>query len=191
MEQPQDISRQGPPADADLWLIQARAGDGAGFDGLYRWLSGAVRGFAATRNAVDAEGVVNDVFLKAFRSIEGFEGDAAAFRSWIFRTTRNHLIDQARTRSRRPQLADGEIPELPSPGADELAMASIGNERVARLLGELTAAQREVLVLRVVADLGLNEVADIVGRPVTAVKRLQARGLRALQQKISDEAVSE
>ena len=179
------------PTHADRWVDDARAGRSDGFDKLYQWLGGPVRGFAAARGAADPDGVVNEVFLKAFRNMENFDGDGRAFRSWMFSTARHHLIDEARKRARRPKMTDAEVPEVASDAADVGALASLGNERVASLLAELTGAQREVIVLRIIADLSLSEVAEIVGRPATAVKRLQARGLRALQQKILDETVSE
>lgn len=182
----------GVPADADRWLDAARAGQGDGFDGLYRWLGGPITSFARSRRAADPEGVANDVFLKAFRSIQTFEGTAATFRSWIFATTRNHLIDEIRKQQRRPQTADGVAADVATPDTTEAgAFLAIGNERVEVLLSCLTDAQRDVVVLRIIGDLSLNDVADIVGRPISAVKRLQARALRRLEQKILDEAVSQ
>ena len=179
------------PVHADRWLDRARRGHGDGFDELYKWLGGAVRGFAASRGAADPEGVVNEVFLKAFRSLDTFDGDSAGFRNWIFAMTRNQLIDDHRRSTRRPVTADAEIPDQPTTGADEIALDQLGNERVARLLSTLTEAQREVVVLRIIADLSVSDVAEIVGRPPTAVKRLQARALRTLEREISAEGVSE
>lgn len=178
------------PAAADEWLRRARRGEGPGFDGLYRWLAGPIRGFAAARGAAEPDDVVNDVFLKAFRALDSFDGDATSFRSWMFTTTRNHLVDLHRRAARRPQRADGIVVEQSSPVEHDPALAAVGNDRVAALLSSLTESQREVIVLRVIADLSLEEVAEIVGRRVTAVKRLQARGLRSLQQRILDEEVS-
>jgi RNA polymerase sigma factor (sigma-70 family) len=59
------------------------------------------------------------------------------------------------------------------------------------LMSILTSDQRDVIALRIVADLPLAEVAKIIGKPVTAVKRLQARALRRLQREILDREVSE
>ena len=74
--------------------------------------------------------------------------------------------------------------------AEDLALAGLGAGRATELLASLTDAQRDVIVCRVVNGLTLEETADAVRRPVTAVKRLQARALSSLRQKISDEGVS-
>lgn len=184
-------SETGLPPDADRWVRDARAARGEGFDGLYRWLGGPVTAFARTRGATDPEGVTNEVFLKVFRSIGDFDGDALAFRAWIFTTARNHLIDEARKRARRPIVSSADTPEVAAPDTTvESALTALSNERVDALLSSLTETQREVIVLRIISDLSLAEVAAIVGRPETAVKRLQARALRRLEKKILAETVS-
>jgi RNA polymerase sigma-70 factor (ECF subfamily) len=61
---------------------------------------------------------------------------------------------------------------------------------VATLLASLTDAQHEVVVLRLAVGLSLEETAEIVGRPVTAVKRLQARALDRLRRENPKQAVS-
>lgn len=71
-----------------------------------------------------------------------------------------------------------------------LALSGLASERVATMLEALTDAQQEVVVLRLVSGLSLEETADIVGRPVTAVKRLQARALERLRRENPGEVVS-
>ena len=61
---------------------------------------------------------------------------------------------------------------------------------MAEVLDTLTPDQRQVLALRVVADLSLEQVAELVGKPVGAVKSLQHRALATLRRTISDQAVS-
>jgi len=92
---------------------------------------------------------------------------------------------------RRPPVVGDELPvEDRSPSAEDLAMAGLADGRTTALLAELTDAQQEVLLLRVVSELSLEETAEVVGRPVTAVKRLQARALERLRRKLSEEEVS-
>jgi RNA polymerase sigma-70 factor (ECF subfamily) len=76
------------------------------------------------------------------------------------------------------------------PAAEDVALARLGGERVQALLGELTPDQRQVLALRVIADLSLEQAAEAVGKPVGAVKALQHRALETLRRKIAGEAVS-
>jgi RNA polymerase sigma-70 factor (ECF subfamily) len=174
----------------DQWVDEARRGDPRGFDELYRWLGPQIAGFARARGATDPEGICNEAFLRVFRSLGTFSGDGAAFRRWVFSITRNLLIDAHRRRQRRPDEIFAPPPEQPMPGADEAAMASLAHHDLVALLEPLTEEQREVIVLRLIADLSLADTAEIVGRPVAAVKRLQARGLKRLQSTLLDQGVS-
>ncbi len=173
------------------WLRDARAGGSHGFTAIYKWLGPEIKRFAVGRAARDADAVTNDAFFGAFNQLVSFEGDARAFRSWVFAIGRNRLIDQHRAEQRRPPVADDDSADgRAAPSAEELALSGLGSERVATMLETLTEAQQEVLVLRLVSGLSLEETAEIVGRPVTAVKRLQARALDRLRRENRDEAVS-
>ena len=76
-----------------------------------------------------------------------------------------------------------------SPSAESLASDTLGAERVEALLAVLTVEQREVLVLRIVADLTVEQVAEVVGRRPGAVKALQRRGLARIKQVLLAERV--
>lgn len=177
-------------SDDEQCVAAAQAGDPRGFDELYRRYAPQITGFARARGAADAEGVCNEVFLRCFRSLSSFEGDEAAFRRWAFSVTRNLLIDLHRRDERRADEIFMPPPERASAGADEAALANLADADLVALLAPLTDEQREVIVLRLVADLSLAETAEIVGRPVSSVKRLQARGLRRLQAEILGKDVS-
>ena len=70
------------------------------------------------------------------------------------------------------------------------AVQALASDDVERMLYALTDDQRNVLLLRIVADLSLEEAASILGKPVGAVKSLQRRALASLQRSFSPEAVS-
>ena len=184
-------TNQPTATDFERWIDDARGGAGRGFTALYEWLSPEVKEFAVGRAARDADAATNDAFVACFSRIGTFQGDARAFRAWVFTAVRNRLIDQHRMEQRRPPVVGDELPvEDRSPSAEDLAMAGLADGRTTALLAELTDAQQEVLLLRVVSELSLEETAEVVGRPVTAVKRLQARALERLRRKLSEEEVS-
>jgi RNA polymerase sigma-70 factor (ECF subfamily) len=176
----------------DIAIERARAGDQRGFDSLFRSLGASVLGYLRARGVRDPEGIANEVFLRAFRSIHTFRGDADRFRSWIFTIAHHAAVDEGRRRRRR--VAEAPLEAAPEPSGAEveaLVMAELAHERVQALLSGLSADQRDVLMLRIVADRSVADTAAILGKSPEAVKALQHRALAALHRALSaDDAVS-
>ena len=148
---------------------------------LYRRYAPAVQGYLRGQGVPDADDVLSEVFLQVARSLPRFRGDEDHLRAWVFTIARNRVIDSRRRRSTRPQLADAPVPDRAAPPEDDPVDPGL----VAALAG-LTADQREVVVLRFVADLSLEEVASITGRPAGAVKSMQHRALAQLARILGD-----
>ena len=184
-----DLPPPAPPAASDPLLDAARRGDSAAFQTLFERISRPLRAFAAARGATDPEGLVNDALAEAFRGLPSFHGGEDAFRGFVFHIARRRLIDEYRRTGRRvrtvpmPERFDAVAPSDP---AGEVA----ASDRAIRLVGMLTEDQRDVILLRVVADLSIEETAAALGKPITAIKALQRRALGTLRRKISDEPVS-
>ncbi|MFZ6003117.1 MAG: RNA polymerase sigma factor [Actinomycetota bacterium] len=171
------------------WVGSAQEGDPAGFDALVRALEGPLTGFVRARRASDPEGLANEVLVRVFSGIADFEGNAPQFRAWVFRIARNLLIDERRKAGRRPDTvatAPDQLPEQPSPAV--LPDALDQSERIEAILDHVTPEQREVLLLRVVAGLGVEETAEVLGCQPGAVRALQHRGLKRLRQEFSRRA---
>jgi RNA polymerase sigma-70 factor (ECF subfamily) len=165
-------------------LRRTQAGEPQAFDELVRWLEHALVGFLRARGAEDPEGMANDVLVRVFRGIGRFEGGAAQFRAWVFKIARNAVIDERRYRARRPSVpvADDELPGSLAPDGTD----GIGDrERVEAMLSDLTDEQREVLLLRVVAGLSVDETARTVGKRPGAVRSMQNRALNHLRTVLS------
>lgn len=175
-----------------LWLEAARRNDQAGFTGIYRCLAGRVAGYLRGRGVVDADDVTNEVFLGAFGKLGGFEGGGAEFRSWLFAIASNKASDWHRRRARRPRIDESGTAHLAMVDGGDVeaeAMAVLGTSAVGEMLQCLTPDQRDVLLLRLVAELTLEETAEALGKPVGAIKALQHRAIAALRRNL-DEAVS-
>ncbi|MDO8121924.1 RNA polymerase sigma factor [Isoptericola sp. b490] len=173
-------------------LDRARSGSADAFTALYRELAGPVAAYLRAKGVPDVEDVTSDVFVAVFTGIARFEGDAAGFRAWVFTIAHRRVVDTWRRAGRRPVSEPFEAHEDPRvvPSAEQEALERVGQTRALELLGLLTESQREVLLLRILADLSLEEVAAVVGRPVGAVKSLQHRGLAALRRILAKEGVS-
>lgn len=170
-------------------LEAARAGAGWAFEGIYSALAGPVHRFLSAQGAPDPDALTQDVFVRVFGALGGFDGDAEHLRSWVFTVARNLLLDQRRAAARRPVIAEAVVPERGVPGAEDDVVAGLDAGRVRDVLDALPADQREVVVLRFLLDLPLAEVATITGRSTSAVKALQHRGLAGLRRRLEDFAV--
>ena len=176
----------------DELLTAARANAPWAFERLYTELAPSVAGYLRLHGAVEPAELTNEVMLGVFRGLGSFEGDAAGFRSWVFTIAHRRLVDERRRNSARPQTTQLSDSHTHALGGDveQEAFASLADTQVERLLEHLTAEQREVVLLRVVADLSVEQVAHVLGKRVGAVKMLQRRGLSTLRQMLESEGVA-
>jgi RNA polymerase sigma-70 factor (ECF subfamily) len=177
----------------DSVLEAARVGAEWAWEALYRNMSPAVLGYLRARRAPEPEDLVGEVFLHAVRNLGSFSGDERSFRAWLLSITHHRLVDELRRRSRRP-VHPAEHDVLVEAGhrgdAEEEAVNRVEVRRALDAISRLSSDQQDVLLLRLVGDLSLEEVAAILGKGLSAVKALQRRGLAALARDISPERVS-
>ena len=163
-------------------LDAAKVGADWAWSALFRDLWGPVAGYLANRGSPEPEDTASEVFLKMARAIHDFEGDEASFRSWVFVIAHRSLIDQRRRASRRPDLSP--MPEgahLEAGDVEEEAMDRLATEELIEVFGALTVDQRDVLALRMIGGLTLEQTAQVLGKSPGAVKALQRRALAAVQ----------
>ena len=147
---------------------------------IYDDLAPAVTGYFRGRGSSDPEAACGDVFVSVARALPSFRGNDAALRRWVFTIAHHRLVDELKSARRQREIVTDTLPEtVGSTVADP-----IDGDLVAAL-GSLTDEQREVVVLRYVADLPLRDIAKILGKKTGAVKMLQARGLDELRAKLS------
>lgn len=177
--------------DFDRVLLLARSGSPEAFAAIYADLVRPVAGYLRAQGVRDVEDATSEVFLSVLTGLARFEGDQSQLRSWVFTIAHRRAVDTWRRAARRVVETPYE-PEDDTRTADSAeagALAALGGRRVAEVLSTLTDEQREVLVLRVVADLTVEEVARVTGRRPGAVKALQRRGLASLRQTLSTTGV--
>ena len=150
---------------------------GAAFN-LARWL---------TRNDHDAQDIVQDASLRAFRYLGALRGDDA--RAWLLGIVRNTTwswLQANRPSELSTREDDGEL-QIPAPAADEPETSAVRRAE-ARLLNEAIAALppalREVIVLRELEDLSYRQIAQIADIPIGTVMSRLSRGRRLLAQSV-------
>lgn len=140
---------------------------------------------AITRDHAEAEDVVQDSLVRAYRSLDRFDG--ANPRAWLLTIVRHTHIN--RNRRRRPGLlADPDHLDHRAgtvPGADTEALAAMFDSRVEAALRELPADQRAVIELVDVAGLSYQQAADALGLPAGTVMSRLHRGRRRIKRKLS------
>lgn len=173
-------------------LRAAKEGTDWAWAALYRGLAGSVTGYLASRGAAEPEDLASETFLQVARNIQSFDGDEAAFRSWVFVIAHRRLIDSRRARGRRPAITPLTDLETDHPGGDveDEAVGRLATVEMEAAFAKLTDIQRDVLALRIIGHLTLEETAEVVGKRVGAVKAAQRRGLLALREHLELERVS-
>lgn len=165
-------------------LAAAQRGEPRAIETIYRDVAPLVLGYLRANGARDPEDTASEVFVSMMRRLSSFAGDEQQFRSWLLTIAHRRMIDDFRHRGRRredPVPVDemGDRVILLTDGESQ-ALARLRSRGVLEALDQLTEDQRAALMLRVLADLPVKQVAEVMGKPETAVKALLRRGFASL-----------
>ena len=175
----------------DSVLAAAQAGQPWALERIFTALSPVVEGYLRLQGASEPEDLTSEAFVAVLRNLGRFAGDEAGFRSWVFTIAHRRLLDERRRISRRaPTEPLTEALDAPAPDdVADLVERSLGAERVRRLCAGLRPDQRDVLLLRLLGRLSIDEVAAMLGKTPGAVKALQRRGFLAVARALEREGV--
>jgi RNA polymerase sigma-70 factor (ECF subfamily) len=133
------------------------------------------------------------VWLEVARALTKFDGGEDGFRAYVFTIARRRMLNARRGRARRRadtvpmEALTGTIPAIDDPAAE--AAAKIDSAAaVAGIVARLPAEQADIVLLRVVARLSVEEVATIVGKRAATVRVIQHRALRKLARELGEDA---
>jgi RNA polymerase sigma-70 factor, ECF subfamily len=166
-------------------LADAQGGNDEQFAVLWRDANPALLRYLRVLAPENAEDIAAETWIHVVRGLPRFVGDEAAWRAWLFTTARRRLIDQARLRKRHPAepLEDVSAAEMPrSPDAAQIAMDNLATRSAIALLAQLPSRQADVIMLRVVAGLDTDAVAEILGKSPGNVRVIAHRGLKKLEE---------
>lgn len=154
------------------------------FSAVYQAYAGQVLGYLTAKGVPDPEATTQDVFLAVLPRLDEINGGVNGLRTFIFSVAHARMVDEHRKESRTPDQHEFE-PERDSreaSSAEAEAMLRLAPYEVMALLEHLGEEQREVLTLRIVAGLTVEQVAGIMGKTAGAVKQLQRRALITLRE---------
>jgi RNA polymerase sigma-70 factor (ECF subfamily) len=176
-------------------LAAAQSADRDALKLIYRDVAPLVIGYLRANGAREPEDTASEVFVSMVTRLDSFDGDERHFRSWLLTITHRRLVDDFRRRGRRPEepVPADELGDRLTSFADgeSEAMTRLRTRGVLDALDRLTDDQRSALMLRVLADLPVAEIAQIMNKPETAVKALLRRALASLERLMSKEDASD
>jgi len=182
---------------SDEELVEAcQGGDASAFDVLVARWEDRIRGaaFRFLGSEEEARDVAQEAFLKAYRALAGFKGEAR-FSSWLYQIATNLCRDRLRRRKTRATVSlealeeAGPVMVETRPGAHERLLERDLALAVRRAIHTLPEEQREVVILKEYQELTFLEIAQALDVPISTVKTRLYRGLGQLRLRLEREGV--
>ena len=165
-----------PVSDLDILLFRCRQGDDLAWEVLVRGFEARIYGFALhyLRDPEEARDAAQEIFIKMYQHLSGIR-DGRTFLPWMLRLARNCCIDRIRSRKARPHdcLATAEVGvEHASldPSPEDSMLEDARRSLFYRALATLTAANREIVLLKDIEQLKLEDISTRLGLPLGTVK---------------------
>lgn len=179
------------PEQFPEFLRLAQAGDEAAFTELFRDTQPLMLRYLSSIAAVEmVEDIASETWISVIRALDVFaDDDLGGFHGWVLTMARRRWIDEVRRRSRRQEMLAG--PDTPVDRASVVNVEAeveqrLGTDAAIALIRRLPVDQAEVVTLRAISGLSVEQVAWIVGKTPGSVRVLSHRGLRTLARLIDD-----
>jgi len=185
----EDAGKQQLTTDVRRLVERAQQGDRAALEELYLMHFDRIYSYLqlSVGNRHDAEDLTNQTFVKMLESIERFQWRKVPLSAWLFRIAHNLAIDHFRAGRRwQPEEDVPEPPGTAERSAEEAALHSIGRRSMLDLIEDLSADQRQVLILKFAFDFSNAQAATVLDKTEGAVKSLQHRALASLQRQLAN-----
>ncbi|HEY0378237.1 MAG TPA: sigma-70 family RNA polymerase sigma factor [Pyrinomonadaceae bacterium] len=195
---PAILSQLSAAADCDL-VTQAVSGREDGFEELVRRYQRPIAGYVY-RMVGDYEAALDltqEVFIKVYNSLRRYRSEFK-FSTWIYKIAHNSAVDHLRRRGGREQALqrefDGEQYDLPiesrRPSPEQESERAERRAEIERVVRELPAAYRELVVLRHSHDLSYDEIAEVTGLPLGTVKNRLFRAREVMRREFVERGIT-
>lgn len=173
-------------------LRAAQRGDEAAMGHLYRALHPSLLRYLSRRAPTAAEDLASECWLAAAKALVEFEGDGEDLRAWLFGVARHQVANFWRASRRGPLVESAaQVVDVPSSDAGEVVVEALTTQAaIDDLLRGLSDDQAEIVLLRVVAGLSVEQVASLLKKRPGAVRVAQHRALRRLATRLERKPVT-
>jgi RNA polymerase sigma-70 factor (ECF subfamily) len=189
---------QGLSAEEAVFVARLQANEDAAYDELVRTYSASIFhvAFRMLGDTAEASDAVQDIFLKVFRNIGGFKGEAA-LKTWIFKIAFSEILNRLRWWKRRYRFATMSLDEPNnngtgpahsvaslSPTPEEVLQSKEKENAIQQALGRLSREHRSIVVLRDIEGFSYIEIAAVLGVSIGTVKSRLARARADLKKSL-------
>ena len=177
-------------AEEALFVLRLQANEDAAYDELVRTYNASIFhvAYRMLGDSAESSDLVQEIFLKVFRNIGGFKGEAA-LKTWIFRIAFSEILNRLRWWKRRRRFATVSLDDSPngtdngsgrsvaasSPTPEQALQSKEQEAAIQQALGRLSREHRSIIVLRDIEGFSYNEIADVLGVSIGTVKSRLAR----------------
>lgn len=175
--------------DGEEQIVRAAIrGEASAFGALYDQYQPAIYRFVLFKvgRREDAEDLTHQVFMKAWERISSYKPRGFPFSSLLYRIARNQVIDHYRAHRETTPLEEVELVLASAPAVAERVDSRLEMERVHSVLPRLKRDYQDVIILRFIEELSIEETADALGKSAGSVKVLQHRAMKKLRELLNE-----
>ncbi|MGB9608875.1 MAG: sigma-70 family RNA polymerase sigma factor, partial [Minisyncoccia bacterium] len=145
------------------------------YEQIYRFI------YLKVNRKEDAEDLTHQVFFQAFKKIKDYEEQGFPFSSWLYRISRNEVIDFYRSKKLNVSLEEvANVLKNPENEKDSLDL-KIQLEKVKAAIKKIKPDYQDIIIMRFIEELSIKEVAKAINKSEGAVKLMQHRAIKALK----------
>ncbi len=177
--------------DVAAIVERCRQGDALAWEALVREYQGRVFAVALhyLRSSEDARDLAQEVFIKVYRSLDTFTGEG--FLAWLLRLARNACIDRLRRLKARPPASDVPVEDStsladPGPSPEDTWWSDTRRQLVHRAMNRMSEQNREIIQLKEIQGLKIDEIAAMLALPIGTVKSRSSRARLELARRVVD-----
>ena len=178
-----------------LFVLRLKANEDAAYDELVRTYNASIFhvAYRMLGDTAEASDVVQEIFIKVFRNIGSFKGQAA-LKTWIFRIALSEILNRLRWWKSRHRSSTVSLDDQPNgheyyvpdsgPSPEEMLESKERELAIQQALGKLSSEHRSIIVLRDIEGFSYTEIADVLGISMGTVKSRLARGREDLKKSL-------